>query len=351
MPNPNAIVALITRVEPPLVEFEGERTARLDPADRRSRGFAEILEELRRMRAPAYVEVEGDTRAIARLLIPLVARVANILLGESSDALIDLEVSHARHVLKRANPEFETMLRALRDALANSAWLTVTETDDHEIIDVRPSRHPPEPVRGEPKGVLAGLWRWLKWLLRCLMHRCVKPKKAEEMFNLVSAQSCNPTTVPPPCIPFLYPDDGCWARAHEMCRLMIAAGVTPRNVWIFGSLHANTRNNPNCQVFWGWHVAPTLCIKRKRFGPIEETVIDPSLFTGPVSKPTWKGVQGDPNAQLKASDASAYFHASLPFQPKTDPTYTQTVQDLNLYRLKLKNRSLQFGPPPYANCP
>jgi len=351
MPNPNAIVAQVVRVEPPLVEFEGEVTARLDPADRRSPGFAEILDELRRMRAPVYVEVQSDTRAIMRLLIPLVAKVSNILLAGSSDALIDLEVSHARRVLKRANPEFDALLQALRDAQARNAWLIVTETDDHEIIDVRSAPHPPERPPPERRGTFRGLWRWLRWLLRCLSLRCVKPKKAEHMFNLVSVQSCNPTTVPPPCIPFLYPDDGCWARAHEMCRLMIAAGVKPRKVWIFGSLYVPTRNSPICHVSWGWHVAPTLCVRHKFFGPTEENVIDPSLFDGPVSEATWKGVQGDPNAQLKATDASVYFHASLPFQPKTDPTYIQTAKDLNFYRLVLKNRSLQFGPPPYANCP
>ncbi|HVH31926.1 MAG TPA: protein-glutamine glutaminase family protein, partial [bacterium] len=262
-----------------------------------------------------------------------------------------LEISHARHVLKRANPEFDALLRALRDAQAQNAWLIVTETDDHEIIDVRPSAQPPEPREARRRSVLGDLWRWLKWLLRCLSYRCVKPHKAEQMFNLVSAQSCDPTTVPPPCIPFLYPDDGCWARAHEMCRLMIAAGVTPRKVWIFGSLYVPTRNNPACHVGWGWHVAPTLCIRHRFFGPSEENVIDPSLFPAPVSTLTWKGVQGDPNAQLKHTDASVYFHPSLPFLPKTDPTYTQTAQDLSFYRLLLKNRSLQFGPPPYANCP
>src|SRR5712664_338514 len=115
------------------------------------------------------------------------------------------------------------------------------------------------------------------------------------MFNLVSATTCNPLVVPPPCIPFLYPDDGCWARAHEMCRLMLLAGAWPRKVWIDGNLHTLSKNNPNCYVDWVWHVAPTLCV-RLGFWHAEDMVIDPSLFTTPVSEPTWKGVQGDPNA-------------------------------------------------------
>ena len=63
-------------------------------------------------------------------------------------------------------------------------------------------------------------------------------------------------------ISWLYPDDGCWGRAHEMCRLMINAGAHPRKVWIYGKLHTLTKNNPNCFVNWGWHVAPTLCVRK-----------------------------------------------------------------------------------------
>ena len=165
------------------------------------------------------------------------------------------------------------------------------------------------------------------------------------MFNMVSATTCDPLTVPSPCIPFLYPDDGCWARAHEMCRLMIAAGVKPRKIWIAGGLLAKTKNNPSCQVSWGWHVAPTLCVRR-HFCSTEDLVIDPSLFTAPVSEATWKGVQGDPNATLTPTDAATYWGAGT-----TDPNYVDTNYWLQYYRLQLQNRSLQVGPPPYAYCP
>jgi hypothetical protein len=183
----------------------------------------------------------------------------------------------------------------------------------------------------------------LKW------RRCVCAKKAQAMFQLVAARTCDPLTVPVPCIPFLYPDDGCWGRAHEMRRLMAAAGAAPRKVWIYGSLVASTRNNPNCQVFWGWHVAPSLCVRRG-FWRVGEEVIDPSLFTGPVSKATWKGVQGDSNAQLVDTDGSVFYRA-FNGSTQTGPGYAQTAQVLATYRLMLKNRGLQVGPPPYGNCP
>jgi hypothetical protein len=161
----------------------------------------------------------------------------------------------------------------------------------------------------------------------------------------MKATSCNPLTVPVPCIPFLYPDNGCWARAHEMCRLMIAMNLSPKKVWIQGGLQVNTRNNPSCVVNWWWHVAPTLCVRGPSFFQRREMVIDPSLFTTPVTKATWKSVQGDPSATLTSSSASIFLMGNV-----TDPTYTQTNTDLARYRLQLYCRSLNMGPPPYANC-
>ncbi len=174
------------------------------------------------------------------------------------------------------------------------------------------------------------------------------------MFNLVAATSCNPTNPQAPCIPFLYPDDGCWARAHEMCRLMSAAGVSSAKVWIDGSLTTPTKNHPACAVNWGWHVAPTLCV-RTYLCSKTTYVIDPSLFTGPVSVQTWKSVQGDPSATLTHTSSSVYWRNYMP----TDPGYVDTNFRLTHYRNLLKLRSTTlinpgtgqlWGPPPYAHC-
>jgi len=369
---PNQIVAIITRIDPPVeklsaaellrqhsegitIVFEGEQSTRLYPGDR-AVGLLEILDGLRQLRTPAYVELDPDTQAITRLLIPLVTRVAAISEEEETEEVeIELEASHARHLLKRSHPDFERMLGALGAAQERNAWLIVTETDEHGIIDVRPSPHEPRPAEpAAPERHRGSSWfrrfcRWCSCAFRCCFRRlrCVSTRRAQQLFDLVSATSCDPLAVPPPCIPFLYPDDGCWARAHEMCRLMIAVGARPRKVWIDGSLHVQTKNNPSCQVFWGWHVAPTLCVRRRSFR-VEEMVIDPSLFSGPVSLSTWKGVQGDPNATLTATAASVYWRHVMP----TDPNYVDTNFRLQYYRLQLKNRSLQpAGPPPYAYCP
>lgn len=162
----------------------------------------------------------------------------------------------------------------------------------------------------------------------------------------MSATTCDPLTVPSPCIPFLYPDDGCWARAHEMCRQMIALGLSPKKVWIQGDLEVGTTNHPACGVEWNWHVAPTLCV-RGPFLSRRDMVIDPALFTTPVTRATWKSVQGDPNATLTDTSAAIF----LLWGSVTDPTYSKTNERLDFYRLQLLARAVEHGPPPYTHCP
>lgn len=365
MPNQNAIVGVIVRTDPPVekqraaellrkypdgvsIMFEGDQTARLYPGDRAA-GMLEILEQLRQMHAPVYVEVSPEKNEITRLLIPLVSRVAKISESGPEEIDVELQMSHALHLLNRKNPDFAQLLETLRAAMEGNSWLIVTETDEHEIIDARPSSHESKllDVTAQEPGEVRLSWlrrlflRWFSWLC------CVSQRQAQQLFDLCSATTCPPLTIPPPCIPFLYPDDGCWARAHEMCRLMIAAGAKPSKVWIDGRLLTHTRNNPRCFVRWGWHVAPTICV-RHGFFHHELMVIDPSLFTVPVPKAIWKGVQGDVNAILTDTAATVYWRNVIP----TDPNYADTNLRLQQYRLLLLNRSLQAaGPPPYAFCP
>lgn len=371
MPNPNALVSTVVRFEPPLerisadelrrvggvsVVFEGDRRLRLDPAEPRATGLARVLDGLSKVRTPAYVEFDPATSNITRLLIPHVTRVLAIQPAEGGLSA-QIAFSHGTHLLPRESTDFTELETLLRDAMRTSQLVVVTETDDHQIIDVRPYTPgpggppspfpevpPPGPVKALPVTWGCGLWGWLCAIFPWFC--CISLARAQQAFNAMAATTCDPLTVPPPCIPFLYPDDGCWARAHEMCRLMISMGLNPRKVWIQGSLHVNTRNNPRCYVNWGWHVAPTLCVRTGWF-QTTDMVIDPSLFTMPVDEPTWKGVQGDPSATLTPTDASIYWLWGY----GTDPNYSQTNYYLNVYRLRLQNRAVQYGPPPYANCP
>jgi len=352
MVNRNAVfgtISDISRSERDItVSLTGDRTARFNPDDQRAPALASVLDDLRRQKMPAYLEIDPASGFITRVRIPDLVRVESIKESPSGDVSVTFERSHARYEVKRGSADAAELLAALREAAGKKQWLAMTSTDDFEVIDVRPYEPPFELPPFEPPP-LARWWEWWFWPWRWFWWLgCVSKTRAQQLFDLVAATNCNPSTVPVPCIPFMYPDNGCWARAHEMCRLMIAAGASPRKVWIQGSLHTPTRNHPNCFVNWGWHVAPTLCVRKSWWWLwfSETQVIDPALFTTPVSQATWKGAQGDPSATLTPTSADQYYLGS-----GTDPSYTQTNIDLATYRTKLKNRSANDGPPPYAHCP
>jgi len=338
------------------VELDEGRRVRLDPADPKSAGYAQVLRGLDQIGAPVYVEIDIETSVVRRLLIPNLGRVRTV--REATDGLeVELDSSHARLLLPRAHGDAAELAAILREAQAARRPVALTADDAGHVVDVRFFDPGPDdgPLRDIPLPKPLGRWwevvlRWPLWPWNWWPRGCISPARAQQVFNAMSSTTCNPLTAPPPCIPFLYPDDGCWGRAHEMARLMINMGLSPRKVWIQGWLHTPTRNNPNCYVNWGWHVAPTLCVRRWWpwwFWPLaaRTMVIDPSLFTTPVTTSAWKAVQGDPAATLTYTDASDFLWGD------TDPTYVKTNAVLATYRLQLQLRSTSIGPPPYANCP
>lgn len=336
------------------VELEGTPGVRVEKA-----ALLPVLEGLRQQGLPAYLEIDAQSRTLLRLFIPHVGRVVAVT-PHAKGLAVELEHSHALHFLPTGAEGAVRLEGVLREALSKGAPVLLAEDDAHNVLEVRFFEFGAREVRGpavrptlHPKPLYIRFllwpwwpWMWWRWFWWSRWCRCLSPEQAQRVFDTLASTTCNPSTVPPPCIPFLYPDDGCWGRAHEMCRLMIGMGHSPRKVWIQGSLQVSTANNPNCAVYWGWHVAPTLCV-RTGFFTTEQMVFDPSLFTTPVAQATWKGVQGDPNATLTPSSADIFYL----WTSETDPTYSKTNQVLAIYRLKLQNRTAQHGPPPYANCP
>jgi hypothetical protein len=376
MPNPNAVISTVIRFQPPLdrpvadalasegglsVELEDGRRVRLDPTDPRSEGFAQVLDGLRRQNMPVYLEFDPESSAVTALRVPVVSPVMGIRVIDRGVLDVVLAESHARHLLRETSDDFDVLRRLLDEAVRTRTPVILAEDDAHEVIDVRLDPRPPGAVLPEipprpswPKRVLYDIrdllrrlcwWRWWPWWW---WFGCISVTRAQQVFNDLANASCAPLTVPAPCIPFLYPDDGCWGRASEMCRLMNLQGLSPRKVWIQGLLTVATRNNPTCSVQWGWHVAPTLCVRGQRLFQRRRMVLDPALFAAPVTQAQWKAVQGDPMATLTDTDASV-FHLFYP-PHATDPTYALTNVVLATYRLALQNRAVNQGPPPYANC-
>lgn len=326
------------------VSFQSGRGGLLDMSLPRSTVWAEVLDSLRQSNLPAYVEIDPATDHITELLCPLRVRVGAVSeVGASGDVEVELVISQARHYLRRSNPDFQGLLESLRTAHRDQILVLVTEKlETHEIIDVRPAPDEAAPPTAPETGAAP--------LGPGVEMAPVTPQRANELFSTVNAQTCCPASAAAPCIPFLYPDDGCWGRAHEMCRLMINAGAQPNKIWIYGSLRAATTHNPNCRVLWGWHVAPTLEVSTGSGAQVY--VIDPSLFNGPVPQATWASVQGDPAASLQASSAAVFYrNRNGSYVEYDDAAYSKTRQVLETYRNQLKLRSVgTAGPPPYLQC-
>ena len=319
--------------------FGGGQTARIALEDERADAWLAAVETMAAAGIPAYVEVDADSGIVTELLVPIAVRVGEI--RDSAEAVeVELVISQARHRLLRREPRFDELLRTLERARADGTPVLVTERlDEHTIIDVRSlpedMRSPPTPSdrAGAPEGPPAA--------------PPVSLAVANQMFSIVNARTCCSTSPTAPCIPFTYPDDGCWGRAHEMCRLMGLQGVQSDKVWIYGALRVSSANKPDCLVRWGWHVAPTLPVTA---GSSTGTyVIDPALFTQPVPRATWAGVQGDSGAQLVPT-GSDVFYRGFDGSIQLDPGYSQTNTVLATYRAQLQLRSASTGPPPYPQC-
>jgi hypothetical protein len=331
--------AFAERPTPVAVKFDYDREAVLDPGHRRATVWADMLDYLQVNNRPVYVEIDPDTNFIIKLYMPRAANVIQIQPSDSEEVVyIGFSTSHATHYLNRHHPDFPHMLDALQQAKDTDTTILVTAThQDFEIIDVRPlppsygnegpPEPPPPPVPDPP----------VSW------------DRAVELFNMMNADTCTPCAATSPCIPFKYPRDGCWIRAHLMCYKLISEGETPEKIWISGSgalsLIAASSNVPDCGVRWNWHVAPTLMVTPEGGGADVKMVIDPSLCTEPVTVDFWKGLQSDPAATLTPSswDAYAYLASGTASQSTAD-------SQMGAYRLYLNELCADYGPSPYS-CP
>lgn len=346
MPQPTAILSTVTRVEHPIgnalrapattVHFGNGQQATL-PSGGHSQVIASVLHELTQTGDPAYVEV-GPNKEISRVLIPLVGNVVNVQKLPSGDLRVDLDESAALHVIRHTDPNFPRFAEVVENAQKTETPLVLTEDPNtHEIIDIRADVNPKQPAQ-------AFLSPAPEKLEKHVHPGCITKAHALQLFALVDKPSCVPSTADAPCIPYLYPDDGCWGRASEMCRLILASGAPVAKLWYYGNLVVHTDNTPAGVLNWIFHVAPLVTVDDPS-GP-QPYVLDPSLFPHPVTQAQWEKVLGDPKGKPLVTDPSIFL-IYLSGWHRTDPDYSKTKKVLATYRRKLRLRTAQVGPPPY----
>ena len=102
-------------------------------------------------------------------------------------------------------------------------------------------------------------------------------------------------------VPFHYPPDGCYARAHLMAERLTELGYASDKVFAIstaqgglrvptdyaGDMPVGQQTTPG--VGWWYHVAPVIHVRDAQ-GNLREMVIDPSLASGPITIDQWTGV-------------------------------------------------------------
>jgi hypothetical protein len=92
-------------------------------------------------------------------------------------------------------------------------------------------------------------------------------------------------------VAYQYATDGCYARAHIMCRRLMAEGLTLKKAWAFeeeGEYYRVLLQDGSKQRF-GFHVAPVLPVMTAK-GAVVNMIFDPAFFNGPVTEQEWGGI-------------------------------------------------------------
>jgi Glutaminase len=112
---------------------------------------------------------------------------------------------------------------------------------------------------------------------------------------------------------WLYPDDGCYARATmAVMRLAQANKVLPKKIFVFGDLVVDSPNAKRGQVLWWYHVAPVIQVEGEVY------VIDPAIRPeAPMRLLSWLSSMSPAPERLEVAicEAGAYTPSGRCAQP------------------------------------
>lgn len=111
-------------------------------------------------------------------------------------------------------------------------------------------------------------------------------------------------------IPFGFPEDGCFARAHEMSLQLDKKGIATGKVFATGSFHIDSEKAARGYVTWVFHVAPFFVVDSGKEQKI--WVIDPSMFNEPTRLDKWLLAL---NAHAKSRLDSVYLTSRYIYHP------------------------------------
>lgn len=151
-------------------------------------------------------------------------------------------------------------------------------------------------------------------------------------------------------ISWLYPDDGCYARA-AMARGHFEdnAIAEPAKIFAFGALEPKTDNHPNGKVWWWYHVVGLVTVEGELY------VLDPAIEPrGPLTLTAWIKRMNPHTERLTFSVCNAYAYepaspcASQPSEEK-DALKDQLIylgREWNRQKRLLRNPHMVLGEAP-----
>lgn len=139
-------------------------------------------------------------------------------------------------------------------------------------------------------------------------------------------------------IPFDYPVDGCFARAHEMSGIMQERGIASGKVFNYAAPSAlSVPGTEFGDITWVYHVAPIVNVQGSD-GITRQMVFDPSLSDRPLTFGEWQTASGGPAGQrLETTSSETYYYrpdnvmdpTAMVGTILTDPTHTATNATLD----------------------
>lgn len=322
------------------IELEGEKPVYLDGSQAVATAWLAILDYLNTANRPVYIESETDTQVITELAVPEAALVWHISDNDNdSDRLaVAFHTASAQHYLRRNHPQFDLFLQRLQQAKTSGNRVLVTASMlDFDILDVRemPAIFHKSFDSNESETPLFS--NELPDLAPVSMQRAI------ELFAILQTESCVPCHASGTCVPFKYPSNGCWIRAHLMSFALRENGAEPGKIWIDGKLQTHSMNVPNCLVSWAWHVASVLLVIQPD-GQKLPMVLDPSMSSEPILPETWKAMMRDHDSRLRYSDWTQYGHYG------GEASKEVAESDMKPFQLYLNQMCAQYGPSPYSQC-
>ena len=126
------------------------------------------------------------------------------------------------------------------------------------------------------------------------------PEQSHQVFAVLSHAEMPTADGGKAPIPFSFPADGCYSRAHRMEEMLTEKGYASQKVFALAAtsgLDVKSLNNdpqvgrrdpePENNVQWWYHVAPIVKVRDPERGVIE-TVIDPSMGQSPMPLDEWE---------------------------------------------------------------